>query len=109
MSIPTESDIKKAQRKGILRKLEDVDREVLDMFDETAELLLKQHNNDAKLALKIVLAYSSGHYKQKIPTRSLLTSRDGNTTLMMRVEEGRKLNDASALAIIERYWSQAIS
>lgn len=109
VAIPTESDIKKAQRKGILRKLEDVDKEVLDMFDETADLLLQQHNNDAKLALKIVLAYCSGHYKQKIPTRSLLTGRDGHSTVMMKVEEGRKLDDASALSIIERYWSQAIS
>lgn len=61
--------------------MEDVDLEVLEMFEESAELLLKQHNNDAKMALKIALAFCSGHYKHKIPTKSLLTGKDGYNTI----------------------------
>jgi ATP-dependent RNA helicase DDX21 len=40
IGVPTEADMQKAQTKGILGKLKDVDKEVLPLFDETAELLL---------------------------------------------------------------------
>jgi hypothetical protein len=81
VGVPTENDLKKAQTKGILKKLDDVDREVLDMFEEPARLLLDQYNGDATKALKVALAYCSGHYKHKIPSTSLLTGRPGFNTL----------------------------
>ena len=58
-------------------KLKDVDSEALPMFDETADLFLKQHNGDFKTALKIALAYCSGHCKQVAPNSSLLTKKKG--------------------------------
>jgi len=50
VKVPTVEDMEKAQLKGILKKLEDVDKDVLPMFEETAELLIKQKGNP-KLAL----------------------------------------------------------
>jgi len=35
----------------------------------------------------IALAYCSGHYKQPLPTKSLLTGRDGMATIKMNVDE----------------------
>ena len=40
VNIPSEEDMVKAQTKGILKKLEDVDMEVLPMFEDTADLLI---------------------------------------------------------------------
>ena len=50
VKVPTVEDMEKAQLKGILKKLEDVDKDVLPMFEGTAELLIKQKGNP-KLAL----------------------------------------------------------
>jgi hypothetical protein len=44
------------------------------------------------LALKIALAYCSGHYKQVIPTKSFLTNREGFNTIEMSVFEGKQLD-----------------
>ena len=109
VGVPTEKEMQKAQTKGIIKKLEDVDEEVLELFEESASLLLDQHNGDAKMALKIALAYCSGHYKQKIPSRSLLTGRDGYNTLQMSVDQGKKFDETAAHALIERHWSEATS
>lgn len=53
----------KAKNKDILKKLKDVDKEVLNDFDETADILIRENNGNSKEALKIALAYCSGHYK----------------------------------------------
>lgn len=63
MPIPTEADMIKAKNKDILKKLKDVDKEVLNDFDETADILIRENNGNSKEALKIALAYCSGHYK----------------------------------------------
>ena len=55
--------MQKAQNKDILNKLADVDYEVLEDFNEAADILLEQHKHDVKKALKIALAYCSGHHK----------------------------------------------
>ena len=51
VSVPSEQDMVKANTKGILKKLNDVDMEVLPMFEDTADLLINQHNGDASKAL----------------------------------------------------------
>ena len=72
VGIPTEEDMVKANTKGILKRLLDVDMEVLPLFEDTADLLINQHQGDASKALQIALAFCSGHYKQAIPTESLI-------------------------------------
>ena len=107
--IPTEEDMLKAKNKDVLKKLKDVDHDVLDNFEETANLLLADCDNDPVKALKIVLAYCSGNYKQNLPSKSLLTGRDGFVTIKMCVEEGNQLDDSLATEIIQRYWSPRIA
>ena len=38
--IPSDDDLARSKTKDILKKLQDVDKNVLHMFDETAELLV---------------------------------------------------------------------
>jgi len=105
VGIPSDADIQKAQSKDVLRKLEDVDPEVLPLFDEVADKMLAKYEGDSKLALKVALAFCSGHYKHHVPTKSLLTGKDGFITIQMTVDQGRQLNEVSARAIIEKYWN----
>lgn len=99
----------KAKNKDILKKLKDVDKEVLNDFDETADILIRENRGDAKEALKIALAYCSGHYKQTLPTSSLLTGKIGFCTIKMNVEKGQVLDQSSALSIIQKYWAPRIA
>lgn len=83
--------------------------EVLDKFDESAELFIKQQNGNAKKSLQIALAYISGHYKQQLPTKSLLTGKDRMTTLQMSVESGKTLDQEAAKMLIEKYWAPKLA
>jgi hypothetical protein len=51
VGVPSEQDMVKANTKGILKKLLDVEMEVLPMFEDTADLLINQHGGDASKAL----------------------------------------------------------
>lgn len=92
-----------------MKKLKDVDEGVIDDFAETAEILIEQHANDPKKALQFALAYCSGHYKQELPTTSLLTGRSGFSTIKMNVEAGNTLDEDGAREIIERFWAPRIA
>jgi len=107
--VPTDEDMKKSQTKGILKKLEDVDKSVLPDFEETADLFINQHDGNVKMALKIALAFCSGHYKNVLPVKSLLTGRDGMSTMQMNVEEGKHLDESAAMAIIQKYWNPRVA
>jgi len=95
----------KAKTKDILKKLKDVDKDVLPMFDDTADILIRDCKGDTKKALQIALAYGSGHYKQVLPTKSLITGRDGQATFKMNVEDGKTLDETTAIEIIKKYWN----
>ena len=100
----------KANTKGILKKLLDVEMEVLPMFEDTADLLINQHGGDASKALQIALAYCSGHYKMSNPDESLMNGRPQMTTIKMAVgEEGGRIGAQAAFAILFKYWAPRIS
>jgi ATP-dependent RNA helicase DDX21 len=81
VGVPSEQDMKMARNKEVLKKLQDVDMEVLGNFDLIADELIQSMNNDCVKALKVALAYCSGYYKQKAPTSSLLTGKEGYVTI----------------------------
>ena len=81
IGVPTDQDMKLARNKEVLKKLKDVDMEVLPNFDKIADDLIFDCGDDSKKALKIALAYCSGYYKQAVPTNSLLTGRDSMVTI----------------------------
>lgn len=108
--VPSEQDMLKAKKKSILKKLVDVDRDVLEEFEETADLLISSCDNDPKTALKIALAYCSGHVKAAKLTRSMLTGAQGYATLELRLTDGSpSLSPSHAELIIQKYWSPHLS
>lgn len=49
--IPSDDDMIAAKNKDILKKLVDVDMDVLPTFKESAQLLIKQHGGNAEKAV----------------------------------------------------------
>ena len=54
-------------------------------------------------ALQVALAYCSGHYKQKLASKSLLTGQEGQTTVQMSVQKGR-LGPSNCYSILKKFW-----
>lgn len=104
--IPSEADMLKAKKKSILKKLVDVDREVLEEFEETADMLISSCDNDPKTALKIALAYCSGHVKASKVSYSMLSGAKGYATIELKSTESiPTLSPSHAELIISKYWS----
>jgi ATP-dependent RNA helicase DDX21 len=73
IGIPQPEDVIKASSRDVAKQLQQVNDEVLPLFDETADDLIDQFGGNAKKALQATLAFLSGHYKNVLESRSLLT------------------------------------
>ncbi|KAI8384951.1 P-loop containing nucleoside triphosphate hydrolase protein [Radiomyces spectabilis] len=82
MSAPRAEDIIQATTEDAFKQIEAVNQDVLPFFAESAEQLIEKHG--AKNAVAAALAYISG-YQTGIPSRSLLTSTEGQTTLYFKL------------------------
>ncbi|KAF7722813.1 hypothetical protein EC973_002658 [Apophysomyces ossiformis] len=82
MSAPRPEDIIKATTEDAIRSIDTVQPDVLSYFEESAQELIDKHG--AKSAVAAALAYITG-YHQGVPSRSLLTSMEGYTTLYCRL------------------------
>lgn len=82
IGIPQPEDVIKASSRDMIKNLDQVNNDVLPIFSETAELLMEKYK-DPKLALCATLAYMSGHYKQVLTSRSLLTGQENFITIEM--------------------------
>lgn len=97
----------KASSRDILRNLKDVNPEVLHLFADTARVLIDQHDGDADRALRVALAYCSGHYKHKLLSKSLLSGQEGFTSLKMTVQRGH-LDTRTAYGALRKYWDPRV-
>lgn len=51
------------------------------------------------------LAYTSGHYKHKLLSKSLLNGQENQTTILMRSIQARgKIYERNAYTILRKYW-----
>jgi len=57
------------------------------LFEEAADILVGKCDGDLKKALQTTLAYLSGHYKQELHTRSLLTGQENFITIEFKFEQ----------------------
>ena len=89
IGVPQPEDVIKASSKGILKNLEDVNEDVLHLFEDLAYTLVEQNDGDKIKALQVALAYCSGHYKQKLTSKSLMNGHEGYTTIRVSVQRGR--------------------
>jgi hypothetical protein len=63
----------KASSLGIVEMLKEVNEKVVPLFSEAADHLISLHGGDVKKALCQTLALLSGHHKEEMQARSLLT------------------------------------
>lgn len=89
---PQPEDVIRASSKGILKKLDDVTEQVLDLFTDTAKLLTEKYRGDKDKALKACLAYISGHYQATLVGRSLLSGQEKQTTIELTFPPGKYSN-----------------
>jgi len=76
VGIPQPEDVIKASANAILTNLVAVHDDVLPLFTDTAQTLIKDCGGDAEKALCKTLAFISGHYKAALAARSLLTGQE---------------------------------
>ena len=84
IGVPQPEEVIRASSKVMLKSLESVNKDVLPLFREAARTLVAQSDGDPEKALCRALAYLSGHYKQALQSRSLLTGQERQATLQMR-------------------------
>ena len=106
VGVPQPEDVIKASSRDILKNLNDVNEDVLHLFEDTAKLLVEKYDGNAEKALQIALAYCSGHYKHKLVSKSLLNGQEGFTTIKM--ESKGRLGASNAYSILRKYWEPRV-
>lgn len=107
IGVPQPEDVIKASSRGIIKNLEDVNEDVLYLFEDLAKVLIDQQDGDAEKALQIALAYCSGHYKHKLQSKSLLNGQEGHTTAKMIGVRGR-FGPNNAYNVLRKYWDPRV-
>ncbi|KAI8357901.1 P-loop containing nucleoside triphosphate hydrolase protein [Choanephora cucurbitarum] len=82
MSAPRPEDIISATTEDAFKSIDLVKPDVLPFFANSAKELIEKHG--AENAVAAALAFMTG-YHQGIPSRSLLTSQEGQTTLLLQL------------------------
>ena len=92
----------------ICKNLEEVHDDVLPLFQETAQALIRQKGGDAERALCTALAYISGNYKSVMLSRSLITGQDRMITVKLESTQNGRLSTENVNAILRRFWPPPI-
>ncbi len=87
IGVPQPEDVIKASSRDTIKNLDQVNPEIIHLFEEAAENLIEKFNGDTKKALCTALAYMSGHYKQALTSRSLLTGQENFITCEFKFEQ----------------------
>lgn len=80
IGIPQPEDVIKATSRDSIKKLEDVNDDVLHLFDSAADELINSCDGDKRKALKKALAFMSGCHKEALACRSLLNGQENCIT-----------------------------
>lgn len=108
IGVPQPEDVIKASSRDILKNLNDVNEDVLHLFEDTAKLLVEKYDGNAEKALQIALAYCSGHYKHKLVSKSLLNGQENCTTIRMESMSRGRLGPSNAYSILRKYWEPRV-
>jgi len=87
IGVPQPEDIIKATARDTLKKLVEVNDDVIPVFEDAAEDLIDAEGGDAKRALCKTLALLSGHHKSVLEARSMLNGQEGMVTFQMIFEK----------------------
>ena len=92
----------------ICNNLNEVHDDVLPLFIETAQELIKQKGGDSVRALCTALAYISGHYKAALNARSLITGQERMVTVKLESTQSGRLSVSNVYSILRRFWPPAL-
>ena len=109
IGVPQPEDVIKASAMDICKNLEEVHSDVLPLFVETAQELIRQTGGDAEKALCTALAFISGHYKQALMARSLISGQDRMLTVKLESTNGSRMAVTAVYGILRRFWPPAIA
>jgi hypothetical protein len=65
-----------------------VDTNALHLFRDLAQVFIEQNDGDAEKALAIALAYCSGHHKDQLVCKSMITGQENVVTVEMTANRG---------------------
>ena len=103
VGVPQPEEVIKCTSRGVIKELMDVNEDILDLFDELAKDLIYHYEGNAEKALQVALAYCTGHHKEKLVTKSMITGQDKMTTVEMVASRGN-LYQRDAQAILRKFW-----
>lgn len=104
IGIPQAEDVIRASAKCVLNCLDEVNEQVLSLFEDTATELIEKCGGDPERALKIALAFMSGHYKTAIANKSLLTGQEKSFTIRLFNTQNQRLTQNNVYSILRKYW-----
>ncbi len=76
--------------------------DVIPLFEDAADILIDSFGKDPKKALCASLAYLSGHYKNVLENRSLLTGQDKCVTFELKANTPF-YNVSGILNVLKKY------
>lgn len=85
--MPQPDQVIKASSRDIVKSLEEVNDQVVPLFEDAADDLIKKMGGNAKMALCKTLALLSGHHKETMTSRSLLNGQENMLTYQFTVEK----------------------
>ena len=104
IGVPQPEDVIRASANGILKNLEEVNKDVIPLFQDASSLLIKQCNGDAERALCMALAFISGHYKTALVARSLITGAERMLTIKLQHTQNGRLSVQNVFMILKKFW-----
>lgn len=87
IGVPQPEQVIKASSMGTIESLKEVNEKVLPLFTEAADHLIAIHKGDIKRALCQTLALLSGHHKEEMQARSLLTGQEDCVTFQLTMDK----------------------
>jgi len=83
IGVPQPDDVIKASSRTLIKSLQEVNHDMLYIFEDLAKIIIDQNDGDVEKALQIALAYCSGHHKEKMTSRSLISGQDNLISVEM--------------------------
>jgi ATP-dependent RNA helicase DDX21 len=70
IGVPQPEDVIRASSRGIIKSLDNVNEQVIEIFRDTAREIIDKCGGDPEKALCTALAFMSGYYKHTMMSRS---------------------------------------
>lgn len=87
IGVPQPEQVIKASSMGTISLLKEVNEKVIPLFADAAEQLIIANNGDMKRAICQTLALLSGHHKEEMAQRSILSGQEDCVTFQLTMEK----------------------